>query len=206
MSDPIDQPANDQATADSAQETPVAQPSATVTSTEAVKNSLSSDELDKRFSGLLSAMDKKLTPFKTQIAKLERQLLTPEEVQEQDQQSASQELESLRLENQLLRLRGDHPDAVDLITGAMGTTSLEDQIAFIESKLGKATIAKVEAAVEAAAETQATGETDPNNPGRAPKMGAQSAKFGAIDSDEAADAVLAGYGKGALAGLRRNKG
>jgi hypothetical protein len=150
-------------------------------------------------------MDKKLSPVRTQIAKLEKALLTPEEVEQQEQQSASQELESLRLENQLLRLRADHPDAVDLITGAMGTQSLEDQIAFIESKLGKATIAKVEAAADAAAETPAQGETDPNNPGRAPKMGAQSAKFGAIESDEAADAVLAAYGKGALASLRRNK-
>ena len=66
-----------------------------------------------------------------QFDQLRKQSLSPEEIEEQEQTDAKAEAEKLRQENQLLRLRQDHPDAVDLIIGAMGTATLEEQVAFI---------------------------------------------------------------------------
>jgi hypothetical protein len=198
MSDPIEP--IEQAEGDSAQE-PAAQPSANVDAgVEAVLDRLGKT-LDERFSGFQSLVDRKIGGLNSQLSELKAQYLTPEERAAQEQESEKKEIESLRMENQLFRLRQDHPDAVDLIIGAMGTQSLEDQIAFIESKMGKKAIAQVEAAVEADASTG--GEVDQNNPGRKPKMGAATAAFTEIDSEEAADAILNSQPKGALAALRR---
>ena len=154
--------------------------------------------LDKRFSGFQSLMDSKIGGLSTQFAQLQRQSLSPEEIAEQEQTDAKAENEKLRQENQLLRLRTDHAEAVDLITGAMGTATLEDQIAFIESRLGKQAVKQIEAAVEAD-ESADSGESSIPNPGTKPKMGAQSASFAGEMSEEMADAVLSNQPRGALA-------
>jgi hypothetical protein len=152
--------------------------------------------LDKRFSGFQSIIDTKIGGLSSQFAQLQRQSLSPEEIAEQEQSDAKAENEKLRQENQLLRLRADHPDAVDLITGAMGTATLEEQVAFIESRLGKQAVKQIEEAVEAD-ESADSGESIPN-PGTKPKMGAQSASFAGEMTSEMADAVLANQPRGAL--------
>lgn len=159
--------------------------------------------LDKRFSGFQSIMDTKIGGLSSQFAQLQRQSLSPEEIAEQEQVDAKAENEKLRQENQLLRLRADHPDAVDLITGAMGTATLEEQVAFIESRLGKQAVKQIEEAVEAD-ESADSGESIPN-PGSKPKMGAQSASFAGEMTDEMADAVLANQPRGALSRLFQSK-
>jgi hypothetical protein len=179
-----------------------AQPSPTDAVLEAVMARLGTvveSAVAKRIPGLQSAYDKKYGELATQFDQFKKASLSPEELEEQEQTDARTENEKLRQENQLLRLRANHPDAVDLITGAMGTATLEEQIAFIESKLGKKVVAEVEEAVEEAAdEAGESGESIPN-PGKPPKMGAQSASFAGEMNNEMADAVLANQPRGALA-------
>jgi len=177
-------------------------PSTPAQDLEAVMDRLQ-ETLDKRFSGFQSSMDRKIAGLSTQFAQAQSSLLTPEERDEQAQSAEKKELEQLRMERQLYQLRDSHPEAVDLIIGSMAAQTLEEQIDFIESKFGKKVVAQVEAAVEEAAEeTEGAQEVQVNNPGKKPKLGAASAAFADVNSEEAADAILNQFGRGALQKLR----
>jgi len=161
---------------------------------------------DKRFSGLATLIDTKIKPLATELAQLKTAGLTPEEQEQLEASAAQQEIERLRAENQILSLRKNHPDAVDFFMEAMGQASLEDQIAFIESRLGKAAATAVQEAVEeAVAEgSPAVPVTDPNNPPRKQKpLGNETAVASGQMSDAIADALLANAPKGSLAALRK---
>lgn len=202
MANQIEQPESDEAGASAVS----AEEQTPPTPEQVIESALARFEqkFDKRFSGFQSMVDQKVGGLSSQFAQLQRQSLSPEEIAEQEQTDAKAENEKLRQENQLLRLRADHAEAVDLITGAMGTATLEEQIAFIESRLGKQAVKQIEAAVEAD-ESADSGESSIPNPGTKPKMGAQSASFAGEMTAEMADAVLANQPRGALSRLFQSK-
>jgi hypothetical protein len=163
--------------------------------------------LDKRFQGFQSVIDRKFNPLATAVEQLKTAGLTPEEQEQLNQDEQAREIERLRTENAMLSLRKDNPEAVDFFMEAMSKESLEDQIAYIASRLGRETATAVQEALEeeGALDEAAVPVTDPNNPARKQKpLGANTAA-GQQMSDAVADAILSTAPKGALAMLRRQK-
>jgi hypothetical protein len=163
--------------------------------------------LDKRFSGFQSMIDSKVSNLASAVEQLKTAGLSPEEQEQLEYDEQKGEIERLRTENAMLSLRKDHPDAVDFFVEAMSQGSLEDQIAFIEARLGKAVAAAVEDAIEEGGELDlsAVPVTDPNNPARKQKALGAATAAGQPMTDVVADAILANAPRGALRMLRRQK-
>jgi hypothetical protein len=181
--------------------------------------------VDTRISGFQSVVDKKFDGVSRALNTMRRQSLDPEEAAAQDKDERDAELEALRQTNAMLLARREHPEAVDFLMDLYGekNQSFESQIAYIESKLGKQAAAQVVDAVVAAAEAAGagSGETPPTSPSasvqtpaaatsgtpvqppRATKTGPETAIAMARTkqmTEDAADAILASAGPGALLG------
>jgi hypothetical protein len=167
-----------------------------------------SADTDKRFRGFQSLMDKKFgEQSKQMLDQLKAAGLSPEQQEQWDEAATSKELEELRRYKQMQEHRKAHPDAVDFFTEVMGLESFEDQLDFIESKLGKAVAQQVQEAVEdSESETVIAAPVDANNPARKAKpLGVAGALASGEMNDAAADAILAAAGgqKGVIARLRK---
>lgn len=166
-------------------------------------------QLDKRFQGFQSQIDKKLG---TMTREFQAAGLSPEQREQLDESDREAETAALRRKVELYELAGQYPRGVELMSALMGddVPDLEAQLALIEQKFGAGAAAQV--AEAAAGQEPASGaqtpvpEVDRNNPSRELQHGAQSAITADEMTDEAADAILAGLGKGALTELRRQQG
>jgi hypothetical protein len=164
------------------------------------------DALDKRLQGFQSLIDRKMTPLSQDLETL-KAALSPETQEQYDQSRTEKELEELRRFKQVMESRKGHEDAVDFFMEAMGKDSFEEQIAFIEQRLGsKAPTQEPAQPSTEEAVSEPVPAVDANNPSRSggPRLGASAAvEQGGMD-DRKADAILAaGNQKGALATLRR---
>lgn len=170
--------------------------------------SAQAEETDKRFKGFQSLVDRKLDGLSRSMAdQLKAAGLSPEQQEQLEEATTAKELEELRRYKAMQERRKEHPEAVDFFQEVMSLDSFEDQLAFIESRLGKAVAQEVEDAVEDAQSeaAEAVAPVNANRPARAAKpMGVAAALGSGEMSDEAADAILAAAGdqRGVLAKLR----
>jgi len=126
--------------------------------------------LDARFSGITTLVQNKVAAIERQVNDLKTAGLSPEE----QEQVADQERQRLITENALLRIGRDRPRAVAAFEKIMGTSTLEEQLAAIESLLGPEAAAQVEQAAATAADAAPNGAEapaalpsgNPNNPAR----------------------------------------
>lgn len=168
-------------------------------------------ETDKRFKGFQSLIDRKLGTLTQEFDAKLKTVLSPEEQAQLDQSSEAQELAELRQYKQVMEFRKEHPEAVDFFMEAMSQGSFEDQIAYIESKLGKAATQDLvdEAAADAmVSEGGPAPVVDANNPSRpSSRLGVAAALAQGEMNDAKADAILAASDeRGALATLRKKMG
>lgn len=161
-----------------------------------------SGELDKRFGGITSLIDKKVSPLAQELAELKTAGMSPEEREQLEERAAQQRYEDLERENELLKLRASKPDAVDFLMDLDKAETFEDQLELIEKRFGKRAADQVEAAVEAASD-EATPAVDPNNAPRDPRPGIQAAMEGGQMNDAMAEEILKAAGKRSLASFRR---
>lgn len=166
---------------------------------EALKN------VDTRFQGFQSLIDRKFKDISQDVGKLRQAALPPEEADAEASAELQREIEALRQRNQMLELRRDHPEAVDFLMDLFSEErpSFEAQIAFIESKFGPKIAQQVEEALEDAAEATGTpARVDPNNPARSKDVAlstaAAMARTGNL-TEEAAMTILQNAGRGSLA-------
>lgn len=150
-------------------------------------------QTDERFSGFQSLIDKK---FERLSKEFKTARLSPEEQAQLAEEGEEDDVEQMKRELELHRMRDKYPRGVARLLALSSSESLEDQLAFAEALEDPKVAAQVEEAVaDAAGDNAPVPEVDPNNPSRPLKSGAQSATAsGKVDSDEVADAILAQYG------------
>lgn len=141
-------------------------------------------EFDKRFSGVQSLLDRRTSEFQSQLEELRTADLSPEDREEVLARKAQEEVERLKRENELLRLRKDFPEEVDLLSDFMEKSSLQEQLALLSGFR------------KAKAEEQAQGEppqgqptpVDKNNPPRRQEV--SLADMAGEMTNELADSIL----------------
>jgi hypothetical protein len=181
------------------------------TDIEAVVSRILADQnanLDKRLQGFQSLFDRKIGPLSSDIEAL-KAVLSPEVQEQYTQTQASKELEELRQYRQMMEARQGHEEAVDFFREAMSKESFEDQIAFIEARLGSKAPAQEATADDSASQTEEPAPAvDVNNPSRgAPRLGVGAVLAQPGMDEQKADLILqAGNSKGALATLRKAMG
>jgi hypothetical protein len=90
-------------------------------------------EFDKRFSGLQGLMDRRNSEFQKALDDLKTADLTPEEQEQYRANEAQAKLNQLQRENELLRMRKEFPEEVDLLDSFFEKSSLQEQLALIAS-------------------------------------------------------------------------
>lgn len=151
-------------------------------------------QTEKRFQGFQSVIDKKLGKLSDQFKTAG---LSPEQQAQLEDESENDDVEQMRRELELHRMRDKYPRGVERLLRLSSSESLEDQLAFAEALEDPKVAAQVEEAIAEAADGAETPvpEVDRNNPSRPVKAGAQSSiTSGVVDNDETADAILAQYG------------
>lgn len=119
-------------------------------------------ELDKRFQGFQGLLDRRTSEFQRELEALKTADLSPEEQEQYQTSKAQEELQRIKRENELLKMRKQYPEEVDLLENFFQKSSLEDQLALL------ATFRKAQAEAEAQG-AEATGQPTPvdkNNPSR----------------------------------------
>lgn len=159
-------------------------------------------ELDTRFSGFQSLIDKKVTPLASELAELKTAGMSPEEREQLEEDAARQRMDAVLRENELLKLRQTSPDEVDFLMALEKAESFEDQLELVRERFGAKAAQKVEAAVEAA-ENSPTPAVDQNNPPRDAKQGIGAALDGGEMNDDIADALLSAASGRSLASFRK---
>lgn len=164
--------------------------------------------LEQRFSGITTLVSNKVSTLERQINDLKTAGLSPEE----QEQVADQERQRLITENALLKIGRDRPEAVAAFEKIMGASTLEDQLAAIESVLGPKAAAQVSEAAATAADaasdqgaeaTPALPSGNPNNPARTKGASISGYVEGEPMTAELAAAIFAAAPeKGALAKAR----
>lgn len=164
---------------------------------EAFAKSLTSD-FDKRFSGFQSMLDQREDKFRKELEQLKTANLTPEEQEQLQASSAQEELSRMKRENELLKMRRQFPEEVDLLEDFFGKTNLQEQLSLL-SKFRKA---------QAEAESNDSPEEQPNTPvdkNNSPRKNEPSiAEMQGEMTPQLADKILsAGNEKGFLRRLRK---
>lgn len=141
-------------------------------------------ELDGRFSGFQSSVDKKFGSLASMLEELKTANLTPEEQEQLETRKESDRIASLERENALLKLRKQYPEEVDFLENFFGAESLEAQIATL------AEFRKVKAEPPAPVDDDEDEEEEPtpvegNNARRRAKP-----TVGDAMTDELADSIL----------------
>lgn len=155
-------------------------------------------ELDSRFSGLQSMQDKRLAALAKELRSTSLSREEQEEVLEREQ--AQETAKALQIA-ELIKRRKNAPEAVDFLLESMEFGDLDEQIQFIQSRLGSKAAAQVAQAVadadpastEGATKTAPVPETDHNNP--ASRRSPAPASGSEMD-DELADKILSNVGRG----------
>ncbi len=158
---------------------------------------------DKRFRGFQSVMDQRDAEYRQLLDDLKTADLTPEEREQVEQSKMQAEIESLRRKNEILSMRKNHPEEVDLLEQFLEAKSLEDQLSLLaQFRKADATNAPEGEEPEAAADGKPT-PVDKNNPARSSQPGLEAAAERM--NKELAEQILnsSGNDKGILARLRR---
>lgn len=164
------------------------------------------ERLNKRFSGIQSLIDTKVSPLAEQLAELKTAGMSPEEREQLEEQAEQQRIAALERENQFLKARQSNPDAVDFLMALDKADSFDDQLKLIAERFGAKAADQVEAAVEATEGEEATPAVDSNNPARSSSAGISAAlATGQVSNEAEADELLRLAGNTPLAALRRPK-
>jgi hypothetical protein len=119
-------------------------------------------EFDKRFQGLQSLLDRRTSEFQQRLEDLKTADLTPEEQEQVREREHAKKMAALERENQLLKMRKNFPEEVDLLEQFFSADSLESQLDLL-SKFRKA---QAEAEAQGAEAAGQPTPVDKNNPPR----------------------------------------
>jgi hypothetical protein len=153
-----------------------------------------SAEFDNRFQGFQSLLDRRTGELRKELDDLKTADLTPEEQEQESTRKQNERVARLERENEILRMRKDYPEEVDLLTEFFEKSSLQDQLALL-SAFRKA---KAEAEpTDGGADAQPTPVDKNSNPRRTELT---LGDVGGAMNDQLADKVLetAGNEKGLL--------
>lgn len=149
------------------------------------------EQTDKRFQGFQSLMDKKLEGISREFKTAG---LSPEQQAQLEEETEAEETERMRRELELYRMREQFPRGADRLLAIFRSSSLEDQLAILESLEDPKAAAQAAETLEG--ETPSQGdetpvpEVDRNSPSRPLKQGARSAVASGEMNDEIANAIL----------------
>lgn len=141
-------------------------------------------EFDKRFQGLQSLLDRRTSDFQRSLEDLKTAELTPEEQEQVREREQAKKVAALERENQLLKMRKNFPEEVDLLEQFFSADSLESQLDLL-SKFRKA---QAEAEAQGAEAAGQPTPVDKNNPSR--KQELSLADMAERMSGELADKIL----------------
>lgn len=121
------------------------------------------DDFEKRFRGLQSTLDRRDTEYRQMLEDAQTASLEPEEREQRQASTLQKKLDDAQRKLEILSMRKDFPEEVDLLTSLMEGKSFADQLELL-SKFRKA-----EAAVESQGDEAPEQPTpvDKNNPKRA---------------------------------------
>jgi hypothetical protein len=164
-------------------------------------------ESDKRFRGLQSLMDQRDQEYRDQLESLRTSELSPEEQEQAQTSKLKQERDELKRQVELLSMRKDFPEEVDFISGFLGKSSYQDQLAALrEFRKANAAAAPNGDETPEAAEGGEPTPVDGNNPPRKTGPSLADATSGKM-TKELSDSILSTSSeKGILSRLRRNPG
>jgi hypothetical protein len=117
-------------------------------------------EFDSRFQGFQSLLDRRTSEWQRELESLKTADLSPEEQEQHVKRQEAQRITKLERENQLLRMRKQFPEEVDLLESFFEADSLETQLDIL-SKFRKA---QAEAEAQGADTTGQPTPVDKNNP------------------------------------------
>jgi hypothetical protein len=90
-------------------------------------------EFDKRFQGFQSLLDRRTSEFQRELAELKTADLSPEEQEQFETRKRDEEIAALRRENELLQMRREFPEEVDLLEDFFKKSSLQDQLELLSA-------------------------------------------------------------------------
>ena len=146
-------------------------------------------DMDKRFQGFQGTLDRRDSEYRQMLEDLKTADLPPEEREQAQTSRLQQELESYKRKVEILSMRKQFPEEVDLLSNLLEGKSLQDQLALLSN------FRKVEAASDSPEEEVEEQPTpvDKNNPKRRPRL--SSADFtGKNMSKELSEQILAESG------------
>ena len=155
-------------------------------------------EFDKRFSGMQSLLDRRTQEFQSQLAELKTADLSPEEREQLQVSEAQSRVAALERENELLKLRREYPEEVDLLTDFMAKSSLQEQLTLL-SQFRKA---QAEAESQGEEPTEQPTPVDKNNPSRKTELSLADFADGNMTGDLAKKILGSSNEKGLLRKLR----
>lgn len=85
-------------------------------------------EFDKRFAGFQSILDKRTSEFQRELAELKTADMSPEEREQFAASEAQREVDALKRENELLKMRREFAEEVDLLETFFEKGSLREQL------------------------------------------------------------------------------
>lgn len=156
-------------------------------------------EFDKRFQGFQGLLDRRTSEFQRTLEELKTADLSPEEQVQFQSSKEREKIARLERENELLKMRKQFPEEVDLLEDFFKKSSLEDQLALLSS------FRKAQAATEAPvvdSEEQPT-PVDKNNPAR--RQTVSMADMAGEMTQELADKVLSTANERGLFARLRNR-
>jgi hypothetical protein len=158
---------------------------------------------DKRFQGFQSLLDRRDSEYRQMLDDLKNTDLTPEERDAQQAQRLQQELDKAQRKIEILSMRKDHPEEVDLLEQFLNAQSLQDQLNLLANfRKAEAPQAPEGEQPKAAADGKPT-PVSGNNPAR-PSQPSLEAAAERMNKDLASQIMNAsGNDKGILARLRR---
>jgi hypothetical protein len=120
------------------------------------------DEFDKRFRGLQSTQDRRDAEYRQMLEDAQNASLEPEEREQRQASTLQKKLEDAQRKLEILQMRKDYPEEVDLLSALLEGKSLQDQLSLLAS------FRKAEAAAESQGEDAPEQPTpvDRNNPAR----------------------------------------
>lgn len=88
-------------------------------------------DLDKRFSGFQGLLDRRDSEYRQMLEDLKTADLSPEEREQEQASRLKAELDSYKRKVEILSMRKEFPEEVDLLTSLLEGQSLQDQLSLI---------------------------------------------------------------------------
>jgi hypothetical protein len=161
------------------------------------------EEFDKRIRGLQGSTDRRMEEFKAELANLKTADLSPEEREQEQAAVVQRELDRVRRENELLKMRKGHPDEVDFLEQFLGASSLDEQLKLLADFRKPKAVAE-ESEEEPEPEKKVTPVDKNNSPRKTGPLNLAELGKGPMSAEFAKRLLEAsGNEKGALTRLRR---